>query len=268
MVWSFLWSLVVKDPLIILATIVMGSISVVTSYFDPEGIYTDRIARAWARLVLWLAGVRVRVRGREHINPSEAYVFAGNHLSLMDTPVVLSSVPVRFLFLVNEKYVRLPFLGTHLRRCGHFSVEPDDVRASLRVMTEGAKAIRTRNLSILVFPEGSRSPGEMQPFKEGAAYIAIKAGVPVIPFALWGTREVLPIGSIHIRGRPVDLVFGEPIPTSGMTLKDKAALTRLIEARVAELLEPLKSSTAAHTLLASRNHATGDHHPVSSQQPG
>jgi 1-acyl-sn-glycerol-3-phosphate acyltransferase len=231
-----LYRLLVKDPLIILLTVAMGSLSLLVSLADRQNRATDRIARWWARMLLAVAGVRVRVSGAEKIPRDGRFVFAGNHRSLIDTPVVLAHVPVRFLFLVNAKYVRIPFLGTHLRRTGHFSVEPDDVRASMRAMTEAARAVRERDVSILLFPEGSRSPGPMEPFKDGAAYIAIKAGVPVIPFALRGTREVLPIGSIEVRGGPVDLVFGEPIPTEGYRLTDRARLTQVIFERVSELL--------------------------------
>lgn len=163
----------------------------------------------------------------------------------MDTPVVLASVPVRFLFLVHAKYVRWPFLGTHLRRSGHFSVEEDNVRGSLKSMTAAAAAVRARGLSILLFPEGSRAAGDMGQFKEGAAYIAIKAGVPVVPFALSGTRAILPIGSIHVRGGPVELVFGEPIPTEGLTLKDCGRLTKLMRERISELLAGMENQPGA-----------------------
>jgi 1-acyl-sn-glycerol-3-phosphate acyltransferase len=187
-------------------------------------------------MLLAIGGVRVRVRGQDNIEHGACYVFAGNHLSLMDTPVVLANVPTRFLFLVNEKYVRIPFLGTHLRRTGHFSVNmEEDVRTSLKAMTEAANVIKARRLSILLFPEGTRARGPMGEFKEGAVYIAIKAGVPIIPFAIRGSREVLPVGSIQVRGGEVDLVFGKPIPTCGLALKDRTKLNQLLYDTVARL---------------------------------
>jgi 1-acyl-sn-glycerol-3-phosphate acyltransferase len=215
----------------------MGTISLVASIVDKEGSFTDSVARCWARMLLAISRVRVRVRGAQNIQPHTCYVFAGNHLSLMDTPVVLASIPKRFLFLVNEKYVRIPLLGTHLRRTGHFSVNmEEDVRVSLRAMTEAAKTIKERRLSILLFPEGTRSRGgEMAEFKEGAVYIAIKAGVPLIPFAIRGTRDVLPVGSIEVRGGAVDLVLGEAIDTEAYALKDRARLNQLLHDRVAAL---------------------------------
>jgi 1-acyl-sn-glycerol-3-phosphate acyltransferase len=236
---SYLRSLLITDPLIILATVVMGSVSVCCSLFDPTGRRQHAIARAWAKMLLRISRVKVRCRGLEKLERGH-YVFVGNHLSLMDTPVVLANIPQQFLFLVNIKYVRLPFLGTHLRRAGHFPVDSSDTKASLRTLTEAAKRIRERGLSILMFPEGARATGAMQEFKEGAAVIAIKSGAPVVPFALRGTREVLPVGSVHIRGGEVDLLFGEPIETRGLTLKDRAALTQLMRERVCELLAELK----------------------------
>jgi 1-acyl-sn-glycerol-3-phosphate acyltransferase len=239
-----LWAFLVKDPLIVLLTVAMGSASVLVSFADRDNRATDRIARLWARMLLAIAGVRVRVHGLENIWRNGHFVFAGNHQSLIDTPVVLANVPVRFLFLVNAKYVRIPFLGTHLRRTGHFSVDPDDIRGSMKAMTDAARAIKERSVSILLFPEGSRAPGPMEEFKDGVAYIAVKAGIPVIPFALRGTREVLPIGSIEVRSGTVDLIFGEPIPIEGYHLKDRARLTKLIFDQVAELLGQAQSRVA------------------------
>jgi 1-acyl-sn-glycerol-3-phosphate acyltransferase len=241
---SLLRSLLLTDPLIVLATVIMGSISVACSLFDPTGRRQHAVSRAWAGMLLGIGGVRVRITGMERIDPARNYVFVGNHLSLMDTPVVLANIPHQFLFLVNAKYVRLPFLGTHLRRSGHFAVEPDNVKALLKIMTEAARVIRERGLSVLLFPEGSRSRNGLREFKEGAAYIAIKAGVPVAPFAVRGTREVLPVGSIQVRGGEVDLILGEPIPTEGWSLKDRDELTRLMRERVAGLLETGRAQPA------------------------
>jgi 1-acyl-sn-glycerol-3-phosphate acyltransferase len=218
-------SLLISAPLVVGATILMGTLSVLTSFFDPLGKKQHAISHAWAKMLLSICRVRVRCQGLEKLDPHASYVFVGNHLSLMDTPVVLSHIQHQFLFLVNRKYVQLPFLGTHLRRSGHFPVDPEDMRASLKVMTEAATRIRQRRLSVLLFPEGRRSRAGLQEFKEGAAYIAIKSGAAVVPFALRGTREILPVGSIHVRGGAVDFIAGDPIPVDGLSLKDRAALT-------------------------------------------
>jgi 1-acyl-sn-glycerol-3-phosphate acyltransferase len=234
---GLLRALLITDPLIVLATIVMGSISLLTSLFDPTGRKQHAVARLWAAILLKVGGVRVTVEGLEKISPDGSYVFVANHLSYMDTPVVLASIPVQFRFLAKQGLFKIPFLGYHLHRAGHVPVPREDARASVRVMQEAARIIRERGVSILVFPEGGRAEdGELQEFKEGAAYIAIKAGAPAVPIVLRGTREVLPMGSINVRPGKVRLIIGDPIPTDGMSLKERGPLTDTLRARIVEML--------------------------------
>jgi 1-acyl-sn-glycerol-3-phosphate acyltransferase len=229
-----------NDPLIVLATIVMGTVSLLTSLFDGTGRAAHKVARLWARMLLAIPGARVRVSGLEHIAPDASYVFVANHLSYMDTPLVIAHIPVQFRFLAKKGLFKVPFIGYHLKRAGHVPVERGDARASLRTMSESARIIRERGVSILVFPEGGRSPGEMREFKEGAAYIAIKAGVPAVPVAIVGTRQLLPMDSLLVRGGPVELRIGEPIPTAGLTARDHKALTAELRSRVLELHSTMK----------------------------
>jgi 1-acyl-sn-glycerol-3-phosphate acyltransferase len=110
-----------------------------------------------------------------------------------------------------------------------------DARASLRTLAESARIVRDRGVSVLVFPEGGRSPGAMREFKPWAAYIAIKAGVPAVPLGIAGTRQILPMDSLLVRGGQVLLRIGEPIPTSGMAIHDHRQLSQLLRQRVLEL---------------------------------
>jgi 1-acyl-sn-glycerol-3-phosphate acyltransferase len=97
--------------------------------------------------------------------------------------------------------------------------------------------IGERGVSVLLFPEGGRSAEGLREFKEGAAYIAIKAGVPLVPIALVGMRQLLPMGSIHIRAGRVRLRVGDPIPVDGLTAADRAELTKRLYAEISRLLE-------------------------------
>ncbi len=242
---SSLRALLITDPLVILATIVYGLASSLASLSDRTGNRQARIARAWARMLLRIGGVRVAVEGMEKLSRDGSYVFASNHLSYMDTPVVLASIPMQFRFLAKKGLFQIPFLGWHLARAGHISVPRGDARGAVKAMTAAAETIREHGVSILIFPEGGRSrDGAMHDFLEGAALIAIKAGVPIVPVALKGTREVLPFGSGHIRAGTVRMSVGDPIPTAGLTLKDRGRLMRETRARVVEMLElqPVGSS--------------------------
>jgi 1-acyl-sn-glycerol-3-phosphate acyltransferase len=233
---GLLRAIFIADPLIVLATIVMGLINLAVSFFDHDGRKQIGLARTWARMLLLFAGVKVRVEGLEKIDPSGSYVFASNHASYMDTPVVLAQIPVQFRFLAKIELFKIPLLGDHLKRAGHIPVPRDDPRAAVKTLGEAARAIQERAISLLIFPEGGRTLTDLQAFKEGAAYIAIKAGVPVVPLGLTGTLAILPRGSINVRSGHVTVSIGDPIPTKGLTLRDRGTLTEQLHQRVAELL--------------------------------
>ena len=226
----------ITDPIIIVATILMGSVSLIASLFDPKGEIQHRISCVWSRMLLAVSGVRMRIEGLEKIDANGIYVFVGNHRSLMDIPVLLAHIPLQFRFFAKKGLFLIPIMGTHLRRAGHLPVVKDDPRASLRSMSDAARMIRERGLSVLLFPEGGRGTNHLQEFREGAAYVAIKAGVPVVPIALTGTREVLPMGSMQIMSGIVELRIGDPIPTANLTLKDRTAFTQLLRDKVAGLI--------------------------------
>jgi 1-acyl-sn-glycerol-3-phosphate acyltransferase len=234
---SYLRAILFTAPLVALATAVMGTISLIASLFDSNGHTQHRVARMWSRMLLFIGGVRVRVTGGEKIDPKASYVIAANHLSFVDTPLVLAHIPLQFRFQAKAGLFKVPFIGYHLRRGGHIPIPRDDARAAVRAIQESGRIIREKNVSILIFPEGGRTEGELRPFKEGAALIAIVAGAPIVPVAIVGTRAVLPMGSIHVRPGAVELRIGDPIPTAQLTTKDRHKLNDQVRNRVAALTE-------------------------------
>jgi len=217
---------------------VYGTASLLVSFFDPSRRRQNAAERAWARALLAITGVKVKVEGLDKIARDGSYVFVSNHLSYMDTPVALASIPVRFRFLAKRGLFQIPFLGWHLGRAGHIRVPREDARAAVKTMALAAQVIREEGISLLIFPEGGRSrTGEMRDFKEGAAFIAIKAGVPLVPVALKGTREVLPFGSGVVRRGNVAMRIGDPIPTTHASPHDRVRLTEELRRRIVALLE-------------------------------
>ena len=237
--------LLFADPAIILATIVFGTASLIVSFFDNTGVLQIRVARAWARTLLAVSGVRVQVEGLDRIDPSGSYVFISNHLSYMDTPVALSHIPAQFRFLAKRGLFRIPLLGTHLSRAGHIPVPREDPRAAVKTLQAAAEAIQRKKISMLIFPEGGRSNGVLRAFKEGGAYIAIRAGVPVVPLVMIGTREILPLGGGIVLPGKVTLRILPPIDTSRMTLKDRGPLTEKLRELIRNELEPSTESAAS-----------------------
>jgi 1-acyl-sn-glycerol-3-phosphate acyltransferase len=234
---SFLRSLLFSTPLVALATIVLGAVSMVAAFFDRTGNSAQAVARLWGRILLGVSFIRVRAVGVEKLDPNGSYVFVANHGSYMDIPAVLTILPQQFRFFAKKGLYSIPFLGWHLRWAGHLPVDRSNARNSLKSMSAGANVIRGRHISVLLFPEGGRSAEGLREFREGAAYIAIKAGVPIVPVAIVGMRALLPMGSVHLRSGKVLVRVGEPIPTSGMQSSDRAALTATLYEQIRSLLE-------------------------------
>ena len=155
--FAYLFAVAVKAPLICLSTIVMGSISFCCSFFDKTGNTQHRVARAWARQLLAIGGVRVRVEGLENIEPGGSYVFISNHVSFMDTPVLMANIPVQFRFLAKQGLLQIPILGNHLHRAGHIPIPRDDIRGMLKALTHAAEIVQRRRICLVIFPEGGRT---------------------------------------------------------------------------------------------------------------
>ena len=243
---SALRAWLITDPLIVIATVLFASASLLISLFDRSGRRQAAVAAAWSRVLLAVSGVKVTVVGRDKISPTGSYVFASNHASYMDTPVVLANIPVQFRFMAKKGLFSIPFLGWHLARAGHIPVVRANPRAAVKTLGLAAEAIQNRGISLIVFPEGGRSrTGDLGDFKDGAAYIAIRAGVPIVPMALVGTREVLPFGSGTPRSGQVEMRVADPIPTSGLTLHDRARLTQQVRETISDLLCKARYQSAA-----------------------
>jgi 1-acyl-sn-glycerol-3-phosphate acyltransferase len=229
-------SLLVSTPLLALATVVLGLGSMIASVFDRSGNWQHNLARLWGRILLAVSFIRVRVCGLEKLDPRANYVFVANHSSYMDIPALLARLPYQFRFFAKKGLYKIPFLGWHLHRAGHLPVDRSNARNSLKSMSAGARIVADRGVSVLLFPEGGRTRVGLREFKEGAAYIAIKAGVPVVPVAIAGMRELLPMGSIHLRAGRAELRVGAPIPTEGLKLSDREDLTLRMHAEIRRLL--------------------------------
>jgi 1-acyl-sn-glycerol-3-phosphate acyltransferase len=218
---GYLRSLLITIPLIYLLTIFWGTISLLSSLADSSGRAQHACAKWWSRCLLAVCGVRVRVQGREHVDAGRTYVFAANHQSYLDIPVIFANLPAHFRIMAKGSLFHIPFLGWHLRRSGHMPVAKGNPARAARSLLEAASHVR-RGTSVFIFPEGGRSPdGRFREFKAGTFLLAIKSGAPVIPVTINGTRAALPMHSWHLRPARVEMILHAPIDTAGM--KSKAA---------------------------------------------
>jgi 1-acyl-sn-glycerol-3-phosphate acyltransferase len=240
---SLLRSILITAPLIVVFTIVFSIVSVLVSFSDPTGTRQFRVARAWGRALCWLCGIQIQTEGFEKIAPDRHYIFTPNHLSYMDTPVILAALPVDFRFMAKEGLFRIPFLGTHLKRAGHIPVPLEDPRAAIKSLAHTAKVINEKMISVVIFPEGGRAEGGvLQEFKDGAAFAAIKGGIPIVPIALCGTREILPMHSLHVHGGIVRVRMGDPIETSELRSQDRTEITEQLRSQIVNLVSSTRVS--------------------------
>lgn len=212
-------------PLIAAATAFFGTIALVVGLWDKSGKQQHFIARVWAKVLLLVAVSPVKLVHGERLKGMGPAVYACNHLSYYDTPALYAKLPFQFRILAKAPLWKIPFIGWYLERSGQVPIDQTSARAGIVSLGRGVKTVQ-EGLPMLIFPEGGRTAtGELQPMMAGAAYIAIKAQVPLVPLTLVGTYELLPIHVYALRPRPLKLIVGEPISTLGLTGKDAEALT-------------------------------------------
>ncbi|MBM3784146.1 MAG: 1-acyl-sn-glycerol-3-phosphate acyltransferase [Acidobacteria bacterium] len=236
MSFAFLRTILWTDPLILLCTSVMGLINLFVVPFDKDGEKQIVMAKIWGRMLTWVMGMDVEITGKEKLVPGQHYIFAGNHRSYSDTPALLATLPRSFRFMAKESLFKIPLMGHHLKLAGHVPVSLDNPRAALKSLFRAGDIVRDKKLSVLIFPEGGRTEGALEPFKDGAAIIGIRSGVPIVPFGLIGTRDVMPMHHATVRGGPVKVLLGDPIITTEYTIKEKSELTTRLRNEVAALL--------------------------------
>jgi 1-acyl-sn-glycerol-3-phosphate acyltransferase len=198
----------------------------------------EEMPRRWARFLLRAAGVRVLVENEGEIDRSVTQVLVANHASWFDVLALTSITPGRYVFVAKKEVEHIPFLGRTIRACGHIFIDRQDRQKALASLAEARERLARERPRIIMFPEGTRSAtGELQPFKKGAFVLALETGVPVVPAAILGTREVMPKGSWKIRRGKVRIVIGEPIPVDGRTLADRDELIGVTHEAVRRLME-------------------------------
>jgi 1-acyl-sn-glycerol-3-phosphate acyltransferase len=199
-----------------------------------------RVALGGVRLGLALSGIKVAVRHPEHILRDRAAVYAVNHASNVEPPIlyaVLSVLFPRLRILYKAELRKLPILVRAFDLAGFVPLERGNRDQSLPAIERAAAALRDGN-SFLIFPEGTRSrTGDLLPFKKGGFIMALQGRAPIVPVAISGARDAMKKGSLVIRPVRVTVRFGRPIETAGLTLDDRDALVARVRAAVANLLQ-------------------------------
>jgi len=193
-------------------------------------------AAPWARVILRVCGIRVEVKGLEHVDASVPRIYMTNHQSFFDIFALLACLPVNFKFILKQELMKIPFLGPAMRKAGYIGIERDDPRKAVESMKQAALRIKS-GASVLIFPEGTRSPdGSLQEFKKGGFNLAVKSGCDIVPIGIRDSFRIAPKGSLKIRKGAFGLSIGSPICLSGLGKRD---IPRLMQQVRSEMLSQM-----------------------------
>lgn len=232
---SLLRSYFFFDPLIWFYTLVMGLIALPGGLFDRNGRRLHWFSFAWSWLIMKSIFSPVTVTGLEKIDTTRTHVYAANHASALDIPVLYVNLPFQFRIAFKKELLAYPVVGWQLKRSGQICLDQQNPTRSVGAIKSAVKSLRA-GMPLVIFPEGGRTnDGHIKPFLPGAFFLAIKAQVDIVPVALVGTFELLPMDTYHIKCRPLEMRVGEPIPTVGLSGRDLEALSAKVQAALEAL---------------------------------
>ena len=232
---SRLRSYLIIDPLIWLYTVILGLLALPGGMADRDGRRLHWFSHAWSWLIMKSIFSPMKVTGLEKIDTSKPHIYAVNHASAMDIPVLYVHLPFQFRIAFKKELLAYPVIGWQLKRSGQVCIDQQNPAHSISSIRAALKGLQ-KGLPLVIFPEGGRTPdGEIKPFLAGAFFLAIKAQVDVVPVALVGTYELLPMNTYHIKCRPLEMRVGEPISTTGLTMRDLPALSERVQKAVEDL---------------------------------
>jgi len=232
---SRLRSYFIFDPLIWGYTVLLGIVSIPVSLFGNKERILHGFARLWSQLILGTIFSPVKVIGLDQIDTAKPHVYAVNHASALDIPVLYVHLPFPFRIAFKKELLSYPIVGWHLKRSGQVSIDQQNPARSISSIRTALKSLK-QGTPLVIFPEGGRtSNGKIKPFLPGAFFLAIKAQLDIVPIALVGTYELLPMNTYHIKSRPLEMRVGQPISTTGLTVEDMGVLSNRVRRAVEDL---------------------------------
>jgi 1-acyl-sn-glycerol-3-phosphate acyltransferase len=208
-----------------LATVPATLATILVGLFDPYGKHVYWIFRLWAWIILVLGGISVRVDGIDRLKPHERYLFMVNHQSNVDIPVLVRSISgFQLRWIAKKELFRIPLFGWAMRAAKHIAVDRADSAGARAVLKKAALGM-ANGISLVVFPEGTRSPdARLLPFKRGGFWLAAKNNVPIVPVTITGSHKLLPKGEWRLRPGTVEVHVGAPIATTGRRVGELSSL--------------------------------------------
>lgn len=233
-----IWAAVVA----IVVTIPAASTVLLIAFVKSNAPLIDSVIRLWARILIRAAGIELRTEGVETIDRNQRYILVSNHHSYYDIPCILVAIPQPIRFMAKVSLFKIPIFGWGLGRAGFIPIDRKNRRTAVKSFDLAVQRIRKGN-TVVVFPEEGRSRERaMRPFQRGGFLLALRSELPILPIAIDGTYEVFRAGAKRITPGPVTIKVGTPIPTVGLTVRDK---DRLLEESRAQISAALPDAALA-----------------------
>jgi 1-acyl-sn-glycerol-3-phosphate acyltransferase len=218
---------------LLLGSTLLAVVTLLVSWVPPRGRWSFAVMRIWSSTVLAAGLVRVEVRYSPELEPGRSYVFLANHQSLFDIPVLIASAPGQLRMVAKRSLFRIPVFGWALRAGGFVPVDRAD-RSSARETFASASARLSAGVSMLLFPEGTRSLDDtLLPFQRGGFLLALKSGLPIVPVGIRGSRAIQSRSSFAIHPGTVVVTYGAPIDPAAYGLRRKKELVEEVRRRIA-----------------------------------
>ncbi len=199
---------------IVVVSLGFGFTALLTIPLDSTGKTFHANSRIWARVVLWLGGLRVSVKGLEKVPQTRNYVYVANHASMFDIPAIIAGIPDQIRIVYKKELEWIPLFGWGLKLGSYIGIDRQGGTKAMKSLEEAASRIRN-GASVLLYAEGTRTlDGKLQPFKRGAFHLAVRSGVPVVPLTVNGSFHILRKHSTVIRPGNVEIILESPIEYS------------------------------------------------------
>ena len=229
---ALVWAVTLPVFLLACAAVALGS-------FVLSGRALERLIKAGSRAVLFAAGVRIRVEGRERVVPGRSYVMVMNHVNFFDPLVVQAVFPGPIRGAEEESHFRGPVYGAVLRRIGQFPIDRKDPARAVESLKRAAVWLRDKpEYSFGILPEGTRTlDGRLGPFKRGAFVLALDAGLDILPVVQKGAFAIARKGSLNIRPGRLTVTIASPVPVAGYSKETVVDLIDRVRGVFLDMLE-------------------------------
>ena len=220
-------SLIVIVTILVLSlpsAVIFIPLAVITGDIRPLYAVTCFIVSVGYRV----AGIRIKVEGREQVPAGRACIFMANHVSNLDPPALISRIPGRTSAFCKRSVFKLPLFGYCLKLAEYIPVDRTGNKASAEASVAAAAQLLAKGLHVTTFVEGRRSTdGRMQPFKKGPFYLAMQSGAPCVPVSIYGTETMMARGSFAIKPGTAHIIFHAPLyPRDYATREELSAAVR------------------------------------------